>query len=75
MLHFLGLISILMEKYEHVHAKKLKVQDKSKHAKGERKAHLQGAELHKHDCQLFSVHIPVDQPDIHELHVHIHEGK
>lgn len=82
MLRFLAFIFIMAEKQDHAYAKKLKVHAKGKHTSGEKKTLLQGADPHVHELHGYSVqhvpfpvHIPVKHPDVHELHVHIHEGK
>ena len=61
--------------------KKLQTENQIKHTTGEKKEHLLTADT-KHSTVArqivpccFPVHVPVKQPDVHELHVHIHEGK
>ena len=79
MLRCLALIAIIGGKTLQVHTTKLKVQTEAKRTSGEKKANLLATKHSAepkdgHPC-CFPVHAPVKQPDVHELHVHIHESK
>lgn len=69
------LVCIISGKTGHVHAKKLKTETQNIHdASGEKKAHLLVADANH--APVYPVPVPVKpHPDVHELHVHIHEGK
>ena len=69
-----------------VHARHLKVHSKGAHSSGQKKTQLEGANtisqcanstVHENSC--IPVHIPVpvpvQRPDVNELHVYIHDGR
>ena len=77
MLRCIALISIIGGKTWQVHVSKLKTQAETKRTSGEKKAHLLSAEG-THSAEPKSLHpccTPVHTADLHELHVHIHEGR
>lgn len=69
-----------------VQARHLKVHSKSTHSSGQKKTHLEGANTtsqcpnttaHETSCVPVGipVPVPVQTPDVNELHVYIHEGR
>ena len=67
----IALISIIGGKTWQVHISKLKALTETKSTSDEKKAHLLSAERKSlHPCCS-----PEHVPDVHELHVHIHEGR
>ena len=74
----IALISIIGEKTCQVHVSKLKGQSETKRTSVEKKARLLSTEVN-HSVEPKSLHprccTPVHAADLHELHVHIHEGR
>lgn len=73
----IALISIIGGKTRQVHISKLKAQTETQLTSGEKKAHLLSVDA-DHSAEPKSLHpccSPVHAPDVHELHVHIHEGR
>lgn len=82
MLHYtlrcIALISIIFigQNTWQVQVSRLKTQAETKRASGEKRTHLLSAEG-THSAESKSLHqccTPVHTADVHELHVHIHEG-
>lgn len=81
MLRCTALIFIIGGKSLQAHTTKPKTQTEAKRTSGQKKANLLAADANHsaepkdgHPC-CFPVHTPLKQPDVHELHVHIHERK
>jgi len=76
-LRCIALISIIGGKTWQLHVSKLKAQSETKRTSGEKKARLLSAEANP-SAEPKSLHpccTPVHPADLHELHVHIHEGR
>lgn len=82
MLRCIVLISIIGDKSRQGHTTQLKIQTEAKRTSGQKKANLQAVNVNHskepkdpHIC-CFPVHPQIHpHPDMHELHVHIHERK
>ena len=70
-LRLLAFICFISGRTCQTYAKNFQTENQTKHATDTNHSVIDKAV----DPCCFPVHVPVTQPDVHELHVHIHEGK